>query len=69
MSINIKELRALSAEEKSRLVEFLRVDIALSETSVPDWALDEAQRRLTELEQNPELGVSREVMRGLLVAD
>ena len=64
MAINIDELRALSPEDKLRLVELLWDDLGNAEQPIPlpDWIGAEVQRRRQEMLDDPTLGISREEM-------
>lgn len=52
MSIDLNELRGLSAEEKLRLVEFLWDELGEADTPIPlpEWVDQEAARRLREMD-------------------
>ena len=62
MSIEFENLRNLPVVEKLRLVEELWDDIAASDEPFPlqPWYLEEAQRRADELEQHPEIALTRD---------
>jgi putative addiction module component (TIGR02574 family) len=62
MTINLAELRALPPEEKLRIVEMLWDDLGDSTMPIPlpDWVIQEANRRREELMHNPALALSHE---------
>lgn len=60
MPFNLDELRALSTSEKLRLVEFLWDDLGSTEQVIPlpDWVLQEGDRRRKEMVEDPALGLT-----------
>lgn len=61
MSIDFDELRALSTEEKLKLVEFLCDELGEPDTPIPlpEWVDEEAARRRREMD-DPAVGMSHE---------
>jgi putative addiction module component (TIGR02574 family) len=62
MAVHIEELRKLPITDKLRIVEQLWDDIGASDEDfpLPTWHKEEAQRRVAELDANPDLALTRE---------
>jgi putative addiction module component (TIGR02574 family) len=62
MSVDLGELRKLSATEKLRIVEQLWDDIGASDEPVvvQGWHEAEGRKRAAELQANPEIALTRE---------
>lgn len=62
MTVNLDELRSLSAAEKLRIVELLWDDLGAADEEIPlpDWIDKEAARRREEMLKDPTLGLSHD---------
>lgn len=62
MNVELDQLRKLPIAEKLRIVEQLWDDIATSDERLVlrDWHIAEAQRRDVELDDNPDIALTRE---------
>ncbi len=62
MAVDLNELRALSKEEKLRLVEILWDDLGSENEPIPlpDWVAAEAKRRRDEMLSDSSFGLSHE---------
>jgi len=62
MSVDARELLALSAQEKLRIIELLWDDLGASGEAIPlpDWVEQEGVRRRDEMKANPGTGLTHE---------
>ena len=62
MSVDARELLALSAKEKLRIIELLWDDLGASGEAIPlpDWVEQEGVRRRDEMKANPEMGLTHD---------